>query len=71
VTAQAGSEPLTDEELWCLPPEDMPDPSGLEAEDGWCLPHDTRCTFWLVNYSHTGCVLQSCKYWPGALINNQ
>ncbi len=60
------SQPLTLEQIWGVPDDELPGPSLLEAEEGWCPMHDTQCTFWIVNYSHTGCVLRNCKHFPEA-----
>ena len=64
--------PLTDEQLWGVPPREMPKAQLLQAEDGWCAVHETECTFWLVNYGHSGCALETCKYFQReALVNSQ
>jgi hypothetical protein len=58
------TQPLTDEQLWGVPPQEMPDPSSSQPVDGWCSIHETQCSFWLVNYGHAGCALSKCKYFP-------
>jgi len=53
------AKPLTDEQIWGVPAEEMPDAESCEPDDDFCTIHGTHCQFW---HATLGCLQDGCIY---------
>ena len=53
------TQPLTDEQIWGVPTEEMPDAERYDSDDDFCSIHGTHCQFW---HAMLGCLQDDCIY---------
>jgi len=53
------TQPLTDEQIWGVPADEMPDAESFEPDDDFCTIQGMHCQFW---HATIGCLQDECIY---------